>query len=154
MLRMIDETKSSGVSNERALGKVAEREENCDPALNEGNASPSASIESQSNDELSLDEDSTNSDKSEASESILEPASEESTDRDDSEASESTFESVSGIHEKLQGNPTIEKVFAKFKKESNVIRKAMQKWVVVAQSTHYVSSVLTALVPRLLVSDS
>ena len=55
--------------------------------------------------------------------------------------------------QKLQGNPTLDQAFAKFKKESKLIRSAMQKWVVVAQSTHYVSSVLTALVPCLLVSE-
>ena len=104
--------------------KSARREDNCDPTLNDPNPSPSAI----------LDEDSIDSEDSEASESTLEPDSE--------------------VEEKLQGNQTLETAYAKFKRESKLISSAMQKWVVVAQSTHYVTSVLTALVPRLLVDAS
>ena len=49
------------------------------------------------------------------------------------------------------GNQTLEKAYDKFRCESRFVRNVLQKWVVVAQSTGYLTNVITELVPRLMV---
>ena len=61
-------------------------------------------------------------------------------------ADEGVSSSIAGI-----GNPTLEEDYSKFQRESKFVRKELQKWVVVAQSTGYLTNVLTVLVPRLMV---
>ena len=48
-------------------------------------------------------------------------------------------------------NPSGQEAYSTFKKESKYVRTQLQKQAILAQSTAYVSNVLTALVPRLMV---
>ena len=83
----------------------------------------------------------------------FEEASANSVELSSSDSSEAQDESDEAVMMQ-DDQPSNESVFVKFNRDVKRTKYALKQWIVVSQSTVYISNVLTALVPRLRVPAS
>ena len=112
-------------------------------------SSTESSQENQSANISTSDESETAVEDRESSVSLqLEEASANSVELSSSDSSEAQDESDIAVMMQ-DDQPSIESVFEKFNGDVKRTKYALKQWIVVSQSTFYISNVITALVPRL-----